>query len=229
MALRQYLAMTATEMEHTQPLPPAVAYMACHFSPYGLGLAGCPTQLPPDSLLILNDRMPIHRHDPAQVARELAELTRRLGCCGVLLDFQRPGSEEVVGAAVDTLECPVCVTEGYAHGLSCPVLLNPVPVDVCPEDWFARFPDRQLWLEVGLEAKTVTVTASGAGEADADAAGDFPHFDSRLCCHYRIDATEQAAVFTLKRTAEDLSKLLSRAEEYGVLLSIGLFQELGGL
>ena len=64
MAIPQYLAMTAAEMAGTAPLPRYMAWMACHFSPYSTGLTNRPAKLRQGSLLILNDRTPIHCHDP---------------------------------------------------------------------------------------------------------------------------------------------------------------------
>ena len=74
MAMARYLAMTAAEMMGGAPLPGKTAWMACHFSPYSTGLCNLPAALPPGSLLILNDRTPIHGHDPERICRELVVL-----------------------------------------------------------------------------------------------------------------------------------------------------------
>ena len=84
MAIPQYLAMTAAEMAGTAPLPRYMAWMACHFSPYSTGLTNLPAKLHQGSLLILNDRTPIHCHDPERVCRELNSTLHRLGCVGLL-------------------------------------------------------------------------------------------------------------------------------------------------
>ena len=89
MAIPQYLAMTAAEMA-LAPLPPHPAWMACHFSPYSTGLTNLPPKLRQGSLLILNDRTPIHCHDPERVCRELNTALHRFGCVGLLVDFQNP-------------------------------------------------------------------------------------------------------------------------------------------
>ena len=73
MAFAQYLAMTAAEMMGNAPPAEGVAWMACHFSPYSTGLCNLPHALPPGSLLILNDRTPIHGHDASRVCRELSQ------------------------------------------------------------------------------------------------------------------------------------------------------------
>ena len=50
--------------------------------------------------------------------------------------------------------------------------------------------------------------------------------DSRLSCHYRCELRENAAVFTLWRSPEDLKALLDQAENLGVAAAVGLYQEL---
>ena len=94
MALPLYLAMTAAEIRENPFLPGNTAYMACHFSPYGTGLSNLPRDLPPESLLILNDRTPIRGHDPQQIRDQLAQAMAQFQCLGLLLDFQRAGNDE---------------------------------------------------------------------------------------------------------------------------------------
>ena len=72
MPIAHYLAMTAAEMAGNSVLPDRMAWMACHFSPSGVGLSNLPHWLPPGSLLILDDSTPIHDHDPQRVASELS-------------------------------------------------------------------------------------------------------------------------------------------------------------
>ena len=88
MALPLYLALTAAEFQNCSSLPEHAAWMACHYSPYGLGLSNIPKDLPQGSMLILNDRTPPCRHDPELIARQLGEIAERFQCGGVLLDFQ---------------------------------------------------------------------------------------------------------------------------------------------
>ena len=58
MAIAPFLAMTAAETRNHSVLPPKIAWMACHFSPYGLGLSNLPQRLPPHALLLLDDITP---------------------------------------------------------------------------------------------------------------------------------------------------------------------------
>ena len=64
MAITPFLAMTAAEMRNISVCPPKIAWMACHFSPYGLGLSNMPKDLPSNSLLIVDDYTPPSGHDP---------------------------------------------------------------------------------------------------------------------------------------------------------------------
>ena len=116
MALRTFLAMTAAEMQRKAVLPEAVGWMACHFSPYGNGLSNLPGSLPTDSLLILNDRIPIHRHDPETVRQQLEDCIERNHCQGLLLDFQQencPETANLVRYLSEKIRCPVAVSAAY--------------------------------------------------------------------------------------------------------------------
>ena len=46
MAIGRYFAMTAAEIRGCSALPAGIAWMACHFSPYGTGLSNLPPELP---------------------------------------------------------------------------------------------------------------------------------------------------------------------------------------
>ena len=75
MAIRLYLAMTAAEIRENTGLPPKIAWMACHFSPYCTGLSNLPRILAAGSVLMLDDVTPIFHHDPQQIAAQLRERT----------------------------------------------------------------------------------------------------------------------------------------------------------
>lgn len=234
MAIAQYFAMTAAEIRANGPLPSGLAWMACHFSPYGTGLSNLPNALPPDSLLILNDRTPIHGHDPARIARQLEERITALSCQGLLLDFQRPGEPEtaaLVRYLTDTLPCPVIISDKYGDGLDCPVFLPPVPPDTALSAHLAPWQGRKLWLDITLEGIALTLTKEGACAVPLPR--PFPVTKGRreetLHCHYRIDLPDSAAKFTLWRTAADLEELLEEAERLGVTAAVGLYQEFHAL
>ncbi len=228
MAIPLYLAQTAAEFASAQEQTPHLAWMACHFSPYGTGLTNVPIALPPKSLLILNDRTPIHGHDPKRVLETLEEAVTRLDCSGVLLDFQRADCCEAadIAAALLALPCPVAVSELYAQNLRCPVFLPPVPpnklIQTHTQDWSGR----EIWLEAALDSICCTVTENGSAFTSAVAPGAPAQQDERLHCHYQIGAKDDSIVFSIWRTREDLQVLLNEAEAFGITQAIGLWQEL---
>lgn len=225
-----YLAMTAAELRSDCPKPAKIGYMACHFSPYGTGLCNLPGALPPGSLLILNDRTPVWRHDPQRVRDTIAALIADDSCDGVLLDFQREKCDEAEKIVEEILSfpCPVCVPPAYASGRNCPVFLPPVPLLQTIEEYITPWHDREIWLEAALDGLTVTLTDQGSTTAPLSPgeSPNCPHFDQELHCHYRIDLQTDKAVFTLRRTWEDLTSLLAQAKEFGVTTAVGLWQEL---
>ena len=233
MAIRRYFAMTAAEIRGNPLLPPGTAWMACHFSPYGTGLSNLPRDLPPGALLTLNDRTPIHGHDPERIAGQLADVVTSLGCWGVLLDFQRPGVEEtaaLAGHLAQALPCPVAVSDLYARELNCPVFLSPVPADMALGDYLAPWQGREVWLDLALDGEVITLTEKGAAAAPLlpGTVLEGGQQEETLHCHYQIALSDSDAKFSLWRTAEDLERLLAEAEELGVTTAVGLYQELHG-
>lgn len=231
MAIKGYLAMTAAEFRDSPSFETKIAWMACHFSPYGTSLSNCPNTLPPDSLLILNDRTPICGHDPEQILGRLTELVQRFSCSGVLLDFQRSGEPETARLAMHLLEqlpCPAAVSEAYATYDRHPVFLPPVPPEVPVEEYLAPWKGREIWLEVSLEGRILELTEEGLLKKQAEDTPAEGHWDEELCCHYRI-AVDDRVRFSLYRTEEDLRQLLTRAEKMGVARAVGLYQELGAM
>lgn len=233
MAIHPFLAMTAAEIRTVSDFPPKIAWMACHFSPYCTGLSNLPRELPPGSLLILDDITPIHGHDPEEIGGQLTERVEKLECSGVLLDFQRPDCEETAALAkhlAGTLPCPVGVSEPYAGELDCPVFLPPAPPDVPLVEYIAPWSGREVWLEMALDGEVISLTEQGAETAPLPwgetFAGGFAQ--ERLHCHYRIETDDNSARFTLWRTREDLEGLLEDAEKFGVTTAVGLYQELHG-
>lgn len=229
MAIPHYLAMTAAEMETASPLPKRAAWMACHFSPYSTGLANLPEQLPGGCMLILNDRTPIHKHDPERIAEELKTVLKRFHCCGLLLDFQNPGSGETAALArylAENLNCPLGISQEYRVDKAA-VFLPDVPPTIPLESYLKPWQEQTVWLETALEGQTITLTEKGAA-FEANTAQDYlpAHADAALHCHYHIRQEENALVFHTWRTPEDLKSMLAEAEALGVTLAVGLYQEL---
>ena len=231
MPIRPFLAMTGAEIREKAGFPPKIAWMACHFSPYCLGLSNLPRELPPGSLLIVDDITPIHGHDPEIIAAQLRERVETLGCRGVLLDFQRPDNAEtaaLAAALTETLPCPVAVSDLYAGNRSHPVFLSPVPPSVPLAEHLAPWEGREVWLDISPEGECITLTEDGAHIIPLPSpAPNMQGFaDDTLHCHYRIDMKKNAANFILWRIREDLEHLMMEADNLGVAKMIGLYQEM---
>lgn len=230
MSLPVYLAMTAAEFARCSALPPKCGYMACHFSPYGTGLSNLPRQLPPGSLLILNDRIPLSGHDGQVICHQLAQAVEEMKCDGVLLDFQRqdPQAGSLAEKIAGSLPCPVAVTPAYTGNLDCPVFLMP-PVYQRLSKVLEGWAGREIWLELGQVSQVLTVTKSGC---DISPLLPYEGEDGRfyadsLACRYTAQVKEQEVVFTLSRNRQCLDELLQQAEALGVRRAVGLYQELG--
>lgn len=231
MAIHGYLAMTAAEFREYPSNGSKIAWMACHFSPYGTGISNCPASLPEESMLILNDRTPICGHDPQRIAEQLVQLADSLKCACVLLDFQRPGVPETAELAEflqRTLPCPTAVSDVYARSGELPVFLPPVPPDIPIGEYLSPWQGREIWLEAALPGCVVELTEDGARKKPLEEVPAEGYWDETLCCHYRITVGE-TAIFSLYRTPEDLKLLLRRAEALGVTRTVGLYQELGAM
>ena len=227
MGIPLYLAMTAQDFQSCSCLPHPIAWLSCLFSPFGRGLISLPDQLPKDSLLILTDRIPFWNHDSALIAQTLQRTVEEFSCCGILLDFQRPGYhlKEVI-RCVAALPCPVCVSSLYDPGDRAVLVPSP-PLDVPLAEYLLPWKGREIWLEASLGNETITVTEAGSQRkaADDDAAVADRFHDGQLHCHYDIRLGENAQ-FRLSRTKEDLSELLAEGEPLGVTRAVGLYQEL---
>lgn len=231
MAITPFLAMTAAEIQKASSLPQKIAWMACHFSPYGAGLSNLPKTLPPGSLLMVDDVTPPSRHHPTFIAEQLSQCVESLQCCGVLLDFQRRGCEETQAIAkqlVAALPCPVAVSACYAAELDCSVFLPPVLPSVPLEAHLTPWEGREIWLELGLDGEVLTLTKGGCeGMTIPNPDEKEKGFEDRsLHCHYSVETTEKSARFIFWRTKDDLERLLNNAKLQGVSGFIGLYQEM---
>lgn len=229
MAIPLYLAMTAAEFRSQVEYSAPIAWMACHFSPYSTGLSNLPKTLPKDSVLILNDRIPVHGHDPARILDQLDKTSNALKCSAILLDFQQNSEESRrITEELLKLPCPVIVSEKYATDFDCPVFVSPVPLLKTVAEHIAPWNGRQIWLDAALDGAEITLTETGSTitALPAGTKPECPFEEESLCCHYSITVSEKKATFTLYRTTGDLSKLLIQAEKLGVTQSVGLYQEL---
>jgi len=225
-----YLALTAAEFATADLLPEKIAWMACHFSCYGTGLSNLPHKLPVGSMIILNDRTPADRHDPGRILDQLLELEERLQPDSFLLDFQRcgmPQNQEIAESLVQGLNRPIAVTAEYAAALPCAVFLEPPPLHISLADHIAPWTGREIWLELAKETRKYTVAAEGCTLTDLENQPlSEPVFtEKELFCRYHAELAENAAIFTLQRTQEDLNTLLTEAR--GITRAVGLYQQLG--
>ena len=232
MPIPRYLAMTAAEMAGCTALPRQTAWMACHFSSGGNGLSNLPRWLPADSLLILDDSIPMQGHDLQQIAVELGACLERLQCVSLLLDFQRAGQEQTRKLAeylCETLPFPIIVSDAYAEGLDCGVFVSPIPPDESMASRLSPWKGREIWLDTTMEGLEILLTEEGAKATPLPPwerpAGGFE--EKHLHCHYQISLDENSAAFTLWRTKADIEALLSEAEALGVTAAVGLYQEFG--
>lgn len=227
MSLRFYLAMTEAEIRSATSLPRHLAYMACHFSPYGIGLTNIPKQLPPGSILIVNDRVPVLHHDPAFILRQLTSAVQKLNVFGILLDFQIydvPMTAQIVKTLVNGLPCPVAVSAVYGKELSCPIFTAPA--------LHQRFCDfepikkgRPLWLDAYQEAALYKVTSNGCTISKEARLSGKNFFDEVLQCRYSFSVERDSAAFTLSRQAEEITGYLHAAEKAGISVAVGLYQQ----
>lgn len=225
-----FLAVTPREMEAFRPA--RTAYMACHFSAGGAGLSNMPQALPQDSILLLDDSMPVQGHDPEVVTRQLNELVRKFSVRAVLLDFQREKTNETSAMAAAILQscpCTVAVTAAYAKAGDCSVFLPPPPVNRPLTEHLRPWLKKGVFLEIAPECLQITVTEKGCSAVSAPSVRNLPLASSRLHCHYNVEVFPEKAVFTLSRTREDLVTLARQAYEVGVLGAVGLYQELNRL
>lgn len=225
-----YLAMTAAEFRENGALYPHLAWMACHFSPYGTGLSNLPTQLPKGSILMVNDRTPVFGHDPQLIARQLAEVAAQLECSGILLDLQRPPEPQAtaIAEAVSAVDCPVAITPQYAQGLECALFLPSVPLTTSPEAYFSPWKGREIWLEMATEYACIRVTPEGSRQILCEKPPlPYLHTDEHLHCRYCMDVQQEHIDFHLCRDETMLQTLMEESEKLGVRRFVGLYQQLG--
>ncbi len=222
-----YLAMTAAEFSSCAEMPERIAWMACHFSPYGQGLSNCPQSLPEGSLLIVNDRIPPQGHSPDVIALQLARQMEALQPDGLLLDFQQPWNEEtqlITKKILQELSCSIAVSHIYAKDQDCAVFLPPPPIRTSPEEYFAPWDGREIWLEIYDQWETATISKDNCLFCDEipEKTDQLPHWDASLCCRYSIAHSQDCAIFHLHRGRKELLAL-----PHPITKFVGLYQEYG--
>ena len=221
-----YLAMTQDEFATNSALPPHTAWLSCHFSSLNQGLSNLPQELPEDSVLIVDDFLPPCGHDPRLIAHQLSETFN----CPILLDFQKSGNpetEDMAAALAELLPDRICVSDIYAQALHCPVFLPPLPPDMPLETHISPWQNREIWLDISWTPIQLRITREGCFQEEGHffSPSELPHRNPDLNCSYTTAILDDSILFTLCRTAEDISALLHKAERYGVTRALGLFQE----
>lgn len=232
MGCERYLAMTAEEFAATTVPPAHMAWMACHFSPYGRGLCNLPRQLPEGSVLILNDRISWNAHDAALITRQLSDAAIRQKASAVLLDFENAdvaGIDSLIRKLKEALPCPLVVSKIYAPKEDIAVFLPPCPIHVPLQKYLLPWEGRPIWLEAAVQTEVITVTEKGSKSCVSGAYDmeECPHEDHSLHCCYRIEAKDNAAHFILRRDRSHIDALQEEASALGVAAIVGLHQELG--
>lgn len=227
--MQSYLAMTPREIEHTAALPKHMGWMACHFDPNGQGLRDVPRTLPPGSVLLLDDSLPIGQHMPARIRQELEEAFRMLRFDALILDLQKPGLPEtaaLVRALSEGLPFPVVVSGAYAVP-ELPVLLPPVPADTALHTHLEPWKNHSVWLELSAAEQNLRLSSAETIQLPYTKVSSPIHQDQALHCHYQISQEANGTVFHFFRTREDLHALTQEAQQLGLAGTIGLYQELG--
>ena len=224
MALPVYLALTGAEFRLLPRKPAHLAWMGVSFAENGT-LGGFPEVFPPGGILTVNDAAPLPEKCPPEATIALQQWVERFRPSAVLMDMQRSGAApEVLKALSEGLPCPVAVSAPYAHVLSGPVLLPPVPLYRDPEKFLAPWAGREIWLEISPLGQMVRLTKTGREIRFAPVAPAQAEFPGP-CSRYSIRKGSDSIEFRFWRTKEDTVALFSAAESHGVTKLFGLYSE----
>lgn len=229
MGIPCYLAMTAAEFSACPQLPPQMGWLSCHFSPSGPGLSNIPKDLPPGSVLILDDSTPYHFHQSQWILAQLREIVSAFAVNALILDFQRPKDRVLAEMALlldAELPCPVAVPPQYATG-NAPIFLPPLSLHTPLSSALAPWHGRELWLDAPILPQRVTVSAKGTTCQWLPTPPDivYPHETKELHCHYAMEIGKNSISFTFSRNQQDIAAWLEEAESLGVAGVVSLYQE----
>lgn len=228
MEIPWFPAITQEEIQKLATLPAQFAWMACHFNPEGNGIMDLPETLPPGCILILNDQIPYHGQSGEVIGQQLTECAQRWSLHGVLLDFERPVSEELretVRMLVSTLPCPVaCGKNLEIEGLVSVIQMPPLSEK--PKEYFES--KKGVWLELRKQAEGYRIERDGSKSySTEEPQGEKLKRlqDTALCVHYHFTVNTENADFVLWRDHKDREKIIEQAKEAGIDTVIGLYQE----
>lgn len=211
----QYLV---TDTKENPTFPGNLAILGMHLSQDGMHLAGIPETVPEGCILLLDDRILPEKIDEDAILRQLASVLHKRSPKSLYLDFQRESvhSTSLIRRITESYPEITAVSALYAEGLSCPVVLPPIPLYKKVEEVLSPWQGREIWIEQDLSAWEVTVTKDGADVKSTAIPRESGFFDEALCCRYCIKTEENAAIFTLFSTSETLQKQAEKAASLGV-------------
>ena len=239
MSIPLYFAMTAAEFSTAPAMPPRIAWMAMHFSVSGSGLSSRPHRLPPGSLVLLDDQTPWCGHSLEAVCQEATDVLLRTGAAGLLLDFERPPTEETLRLSSCLAQCSreagcsIGMPPDYLDSSAgAAVFLPPLPCHCPPEQVLEPFRGHEIWLEAAASGCRVALGPEGpalmpenplllAAEAEGLPAFTDPHLHCRYYSHPAIAGIELA----LYDTWETLTSKLEHCQALGVTLAVGVWQQ----
>lgn len=224
MALPVYLALTEAEFRLPTRKPARLAWMGIRFTENGT-LVGFPEVFPAGGILTVNDSSPLPEKCPPEAIKILQQWVEQFRPSAVLMDMQRSGAApEVLKALASSLPCPVAVSAPYAHVLSGPVLLPPVPLYRDPEKFLAPWAGREIWLEISPLGQVVRLTKTGRDIRFAPVSPVQKEFPGP-CSRYTIRKGPDFIEFRFRRTSEGTAALFATAEKHGVTRLFGLYLE----
>lgn len=228
MEIPWFPAITQEEIQTLSTLPPHYAWMSCHFDPIGNGISNLPKSLPPDSILILNDQIPYNEHNTEIMIQQLEECIQNWQLHGVLLDLERPVSEElkeIISIMVSSLPCPIACGKNLEIEKLLSVVEMP-PLLENPREYFQR--KKGAWLELRKQKETYSIDKNGCRlQSGEELYGEISEGlkDTALCVNYRFTVNSENAGLGIWRDRHDRKKIIKYAIESGIDTIIGLYQE----
>lgn len=232
MDLQCYIAFTAAEIYAADHIICTPAWMACHFSTYHTGLSNLPQRLTPDSMVIVNDRTPPHKHDKQLIVEQLNRLADTLRVQCFLLDFQRKEQDETHEIAQylsANLNRPTGISEAYGQTGSGPVFVSMPPPHGSLTQHMEKLRDRELWLELATEEELAVVDSNGCSFFSGEI---MPHsdqlfYDKTLHSKYCLQLDSSSAKFHIRRDEHCIAGILEEAKKLGIKKAVGLYQQFG--
>jgi hypothetical protein len=205
--------------------------MACHFSPYGLGLSNLPRQLPEGAVILVSDRIPPGGHDAGVVVSQLEELAQQFHPKAIVLDLERTGDDfcAELAAKCDSISgTETVVAAAYAEGLQCSVFLGAAQLWTPAEQWLRPWSGRRIWAECVLQRALVRITEDGAvyRELPWEPPRQEVLADGQQAVVYGVREQADAVEVMLWRGKEQLALWMEKLEKLGVEHFLGLYQQL---